>query len=130
MHRAKGLIARRAELDGFAGALTRLRGAYDALQQSYPFTSSPDAVIDAMQTGDRLSYHPELASGEILRFHTALLEAQVSVKALKPVFLDHLSKDSNRISEASPGTAEFNAQKQRRLDTFKRAELLVTEASK
>jgi alpha-glucosidase (family GH31 glycosyl hydrolase) len=130
VRRAKGLIARRAELDGFAGALTRLRGAYDALQQSYPFASSPDAVIDALQTGDRLSYHPELASGEIRRFRTAVLEAQVSVKALKPVFLDHLSKDSNRISEASPGTAEFNAQKQRRLDTFKRAEILLAETGK
>ena len=130
VHRAKGLIARRGELDGFAGALTRLRGAYDALQQSYPFASSPDAVIDALQTGDRLSYHPELASEEILRFHTALLEAQVSVSALKPVFLDRLTKDANRISSARPGTAEFEAQKQRRLDTFKRAELLVAEASK
>jgi alpha-glucosidase len=130
VRRAKGLTARRAELDGFAGALTRLRGAYDVLQQSAPFASAPDAVIDALQTGDRLSYHPELASEEILRFRTAVLEAQVSVSALKPEFLDRLSKDAHRISTTSPGNAEFDVQKQARLDAFKRAELLLAEASK
>jgi alpha-glucosidase len=130
VHRAKGLTARRAELDGVAGALTRLRGAYDALQQSYPFASAPDAVIDALQTGDRLTYHPELAGAEILRFRTAVLEAQVAVTALRPVFLDRLSEGANRFSAASPGSAEFEAKKQRRLDAFRRAELLLAEASK
>ena len=59
VHRAAGLTARRAELDGFAGSMTRLRAAYDALQKTSPITVPPDPLIDAMQTGDRLSYHPE-----------------------------------------------------------------------
>jgi alpha-glucosidase len=130
VRRAKGLTARRAELDGFAGAMTRLRGAYDALQQSYPFASAPDPVIDAMQTGDRLGYNPEFATVEVTHFHSVLIQAQVSVKALEPVFLDRLSKAANRISSASPGSAEFEAQKQRRIDSFRRAQLLVEEAGK
>jgi alpha-glucosidase len=130
VRRAKGLTARRAELDGFAGAMTRLRGAYDALQQSYPFASAPDPVIDAMQTGDRLGYNPEFATVEVTHFHSVLIQAQVSVKALEPVFLDRLSKAANRISSASPGSAEFEAQKQRCIDSFRRAQLLVEEAGK
>jgi hypothetical protein len=86
VRRAKGLTARRAELDGFAGAMTRLRGAYDALQQSYPFASAPDPVIDAMQTGDRLGYNPEFATVEVTHFHSVLIQAQVSVKALERSF--------------------------------------------
>jgi alpha-glucosidase len=130
VRRAKGLTARRAELDGFAGAMTRLRGAYDALQQSYPLASAPDPVIDAMQTGDRLGYNPEFATEEITHFHSVLIQAQVSVKALEPVFLDRLNKGANRISAANPGSAEFEAHKQRRIDKFKRAQLLVAEATK
>ncbi len=130
IRRAAGLAARRNELDGFTGAMTRLRGAYDALQQSGPFASAPDPVIDAMQTGDRLDYHPELASEEITHFHSVLYQAQTSVSALEPAFLERLNANASRISAANPGSKEFEAQKQRRMDTFKRAELLVSEAGK
>ena len=130
VRRAAGLTARRNELDGFAGAMTRLRGAYDALQQSPPFASAPDPLIDAMQTGDRLGYHPENAVAEIAHFHAVLPEAQSSVDALEKGFLANLDKSASRISAASPGSSEFEAQKQRRIDTFNRAERLVTEAGK
>jgi len=36
-----------SELDGFAGALSRLRGAYDEMQQTWPATTAPYALIDA-----------------------------------------------------------------------------------
>ena len=36
LRRASGMTARRGELDGFAGALTRLRGAYDAMDETWP----------------------------------------------------------------------------------------------
>ncbi len=130
VRRADGLIASRAELDGFAGAMTRLRGAYDALQQSSPFAFAPQALIVAMQTGDRLGYHPEDATKEIAHFHAMLSEAQASVSMLEKDFFDDLDKNASRISAANPGSIEFEAQKQRRIDTFKRAELLVSEAGK
>ena len=72
VQRAAGLTAKRGELDGFAGAMTRLRGAYDAMQITWPVSSPPDVLTEAMQTGDRLSYHPELAQKEIAHFHEIL----------------------------------------------------------
>jgi alpha-glucosidase len=130
VRRAGGLTKRRAELDGFAGAMTRLRGAYDALQQCSPFASSPDALIDAMQIGDRLSYYPELTVAEIILFRSALLKAQTSVTALEPVFLNRLAASEKQASTPAAGSPEFEAAKQRRLDNFKRAKLLVAEATK
>ena len=128
--RADGLTARRGELDGFAGEMTRLRGAYDALQQTWPVSAPPDALIDAMQTGDRLGYHPELAAEEITHFHSALFEAQVSVEALDATFTERLNDASRRVSASSMTPAEIEAQKQRRLECLSRAERLVMEAGK
>ena len=82
-----------------------------------------------MQTGDRLSYHPELAKEEITHFHNVLIQAQTSLGTLKPVFLDRLN-NPRRGSGSNASSAEQEAQKQRRLDTFKRAEQLVAEAEK
>ena len=62
------LMAQRNELDGFAGAMTRLRDAYHDLQKTSPVSGPPDALIDAMQTGDRISYHPQRAAEEIAHF--------------------------------------------------------------
>jgi alpha-glucosidase (family GH31 glycosyl hydrolase) len=77
--RATSLLSRRAALDGFAGSMTRLREAYDLLNQTSPVGWSPDILIDAMQTGDRLSYHPETASREIAHFQQILPQAVASV---------------------------------------------------
>ena len=79
VRRAAGLSARRDELDGFAGTMTRLRGAYDAIQKVGLF-SPPDPLIDAMQTGDRLSYHPEIAAAEIARIKELLPKAIAAVE--------------------------------------------------
>lgn len=68
VRRAEGSLAARAQLDGFAGAMDRLRGAYDTMNALWPFTRSPDPLIDAWQTGDRLSYRPETARAELTRF--------------------------------------------------------------
>jgi len=69
VRRADGLTARRSELDGFAGAMTRLRGAYDSMRGTSPVSDAPDVLVDAMQSGDRMSYHPEGAQEEIAHFH-------------------------------------------------------------
>jgi alpha-glucosidase len=130
VRRAAGLTARRGELDGFAGAMTRLRGVYDSLQQTWPVAAAPDLLIDAMQTGDRLSYHPELATEEITHFHSVLFQAKASVQALGATFAQHLNDITKRISANSMSPAELEAQKQRRLDALSRAEKLVTEVDK
>lgn len=76
-------IERRAELDGFAGSMTRLREAYDVLNQTSPLGWSPDVLVDAMQTGDRLSYHPETISKELAHFHTILPQAIAIVNKMR-----------------------------------------------
>jgi alpha-glucosidase (family GH31 glycosyl hydrolase) len=55
----------RAGLAGFAGKMTRLREAYDILNALWPRGWSPDPLIDAMQAGDRMGYHPETAGAEV-----------------------------------------------------------------
>jgi alpha-glucosidase (family GH31 glycosyl hydrolase) len=59
------LTHNRAMLDGLAGKLARLREAYDILNAAWPAAGSPDLLIDAMQTGDRIGYHPETAFAEV-----------------------------------------------------------------
>jgi alpha-glucosidase (family GH31 glycosyl hydrolase) len=130
VRRAAGLTARRGEIDGFAGAMTRLRGAYDALQQSSPVSAPPDVLIDAMQTGDRLGYHPERAVEEIAHFHEVLPKAQATVLGMRPDFIKSMNDASHRISETNFTPAEIEVQKQIRLDDLARAERMVTEAAK
>ena len=77
VRRDPDLISRNAELDGFAGITTRLHQTYDVLNQNWPLGWSPDALIEALQTGDRLSYHPEEAGRELSRFHQQLLPRAV-----------------------------------------------------
>ncbi len=126
--RANGLTARRGELDGFAGTMTRLRGAYDAMQQTWPVSAAPDALADAMQTGDRLSYHPELVQEEILHYHIAVLEAQAAVSAINKTFADSLAGNIKHISAANFTPQEIQLQQQRRVDAFQRAQRLVSLA--
>jgi alpha-glucosidase (family GH31 glycosyl hydrolase) len=54
-----------ALLEGFPGKMTRLREAYDILNATWPEGWTPDPLVDAMQTGDRIGYHPETAFDEL-----------------------------------------------------------------
>lgn len=83
VRRASGLVKRRGELDGFAGSMTRLRGAYDAVQQMWSAAVPPDVLIDAMQSGNRMSYHPERAEAEVAHFHELLPKLQPALDALR-----------------------------------------------
>jgi alpha-glucosidase len=130
VRRAAGLTARRGELDGFAGAMTRLRGAYDALQQSSPVAVPPDELIDAMQTGDRLGYHPERATEEIEHFHETLPKAQAAVEAVSATFAQKLDDYAKRNANNPLRPADMEAAKQIRLDNLHRAERLVGETEK
>ena len=69
IHRAPGSLGSRGLLDGFAGRSQRLREAYDTLAADYPGTIAvPDALTLAMQTGNRIGYHPETAPAELAAF--------------------------------------------------------------
>jgi len=68
------------DLEGFAGVMTRLREAYDAMNQGRAGWS-PDVLIDAMQTGTRLGYDPSGACREIERLTDALPAIVSAVEA-------------------------------------------------
>jgi alpha-glucosidase (family GH31 glycosyl hydrolase) len=83
VRRGKGSLASRAQLDGFAGATNRLHQAYDTLNLLQDLSTwAPSQLIEAWQTGDRISYHPETARAEIERFPKRYAEAIASVQAL------------------------------------------------
>lgn len=83
VQRAHGSLALRTQLDGFAGAVNRLHGAYDTLNALEDLrTHAPDAVIDAWQAGDRMSYHPENAKAEIASFPKKYAAAMGEVKKM------------------------------------------------
>ncbi len=134
VRRADGLTARRGELDGFAGAMTRLRATYDALNVMSRMTAPPDPLVDAMQSGDRLGYHPEKAVEEVAHFHAVLPQAQSAVTGLDNQLRQRIeeavkwAQDEHR----SMGGEAFNTdvQRQRWLDSLTRAEKLVAEAGK
>jgi len=130
VRRADGLTARRGELDGFAGAMTRLRAAYDALQQTWPASAPPDLLIDAMQTGDRLGYHPERAVDEIAHFHQVLPKAQAAVAADGEDFKQRVDEYAKRMADNPQRPADMEEQKQSRLDSMSRAEAMVEAAGK
>jgi alpha-glucosidase len=130
VRRAPGLTARRSELDGFAGAMTRLRAAYDALQQTWPASAPPDPLIDAMQTGDRLGYHPERAVQQIAHFHAVLPQAQAAVAADASGFMQRVNEYALQMEKNPLRPADMNAAKQSREDAMSRAEQMVQQAGK
>ncbi len=126
VHRDARLMARRSELDGFAGAMTRLRAAYDAMQQTWPVSAPPDPLIDVMQTGDRLGYHPERAGEEIAHFHTELPKAQAAVAGLAPTFARNLSQ-ATHIGGSEKVHIDLQKQEQQSQDNFAKAQALMKE---
>jgi len=133
VQRAAGLEARRSELDGFAGAMVLLRDAYDALQNTSPIAAPPDELIDAMQTGDRLGYHPERVQQEIAHFRELLPKARTAVDAINTTFGERADDAIKRYSPQAwlpGGIGDLQAEKQHRMDRMARAVTLVHEAGK
>jgi alpha-glucosidase (family GH31 glycosyl hydrolase) len=132
VRRAPGLTAKRGELDGFAGAMTRLRGAYDNTRALSPVSDAPDVLIEAMQTGDRLSYHPERAVAEIAHLHKIVPEAQAAVAAIDSTFAAQLAvwaaHEKAQPSELIP--VDYEAESNRRLAAIKKAQAQVNDAGK
>jgi alpha-glucosidase len=97
VHQATTIVARRAPgslssrnlLDGFAGRMRRLRQAYDTLSADYPTTSAvPGDITTAMQTGNRIGYHPATARFEIAalagRYAAAVSATETAQNDIKP----------------------------------------------
>jgi alpha-glucosidase len=105
--------------------MTRLRGAYDALQQTWPVAVPPDPLIDAMQTGDRLGYHPERAVEEIAHFHEQLPTAQAAVATVGSAFSGRLDDYAKRMASDPLRPADMDAAKQSRSAAMARATLLL-----
>ena len=118
--------------DGFAGAMVRLRAAYDALNTMSRMTAPPDPLVDAMQSGDRLGYHPEKATEELAHFHSVLPQAQSSVTGADNQLRQRIEEvvkwtvDEHKNMGGEPLNPD--AQRQRWLDALARAEKLVSEA--
>jgi alpha-glucosidase len=132
VRRAAGLTARRGELDGFAGTMARVRGAYDNLRATSPVSDAPDVVIDAMQTGDRLSYHPERAVAEVEHLHKILPQAQAAVAAIDAGFAAQLDAyiANDKAHPWLPIPVDYEAEANRRSAAMKKAVALVNDAGK
>ena len=133
VRRAEGLTARRDQLDGFAGAMTRLRGAYDALNYTNPVSEPPDILVEAMQTGDRLGYHPERAVEEIAHFHEILPKAQAGVAEINaglPGRIDLYITRMKNSRNKPPTPIDYQAEAKRRTDAAAKAQMLADAAGK
>ena len=126
--RSAGLTARRSELDGFAGTMSRLRGAYDAMNQTQPVANPPDALVDAMQTGDRIGYHPERIQQELAHLRMVLPDAQAAVESINSTFPAHLEENIRRYFPQRwvAGSLDLDALKKSRTDAMARARALMT----
>jgi alpha-glucosidase len=132
VRRAAGLTARRGELDGFAGAMTRLRGAYDATTKLTPVADPPDLLVEAMQTGDRLSYYPERAVEEMAHLRAVLPQAQAAVAAIGagfPARIEAFMKWAKG-QTVVPAGIDYEAEGRRRQAAIANAQLLVDAAGK
>jgi alpha-glucosidase len=130
VRRVAGLTARRSELDGFAGRMTLLRGAYDAMQETGPVAGPSTALVDAMQSGDRLSYYPDRIETELAHLQQVFQQAHADVAALDKEFEQRLSDTSRRIGGATQAPADVESEKQKRRDALHRAEAMLNEAAK
>src|SRR5205085_12577080 len=97
---APELGARPNEAEGFAWAMTWLRDSYDTVNQGGPLGWSHDELTAAMQSGDRLSYHPESASKEIAQYREVLPQAQGQVQGLTKGFSqEQMEKIATRVGQ-------------------------------
>jgi Glycosyl hydrolases family 31/Domain of unknown function (DUF5110) len=130
VHRGPGLTERRSELDNFAGKMARLRGAYDAMNQTLPVAVPPDPLIDAMQTGDRLGYHPERIGAEIAHLREVLPQAQAAVATTSQGFTKRMEEYASRIPSSMLPLGDLEAQKSQRIDAMARAQKLMSDVEK
>lgn len=69
--------------NGVPGKLARLRRAMPLLNSLWPQEWSPDRLIEAAQTGKRISIHPATAVVELQRLNESMPEVIQQIRALK-----------------------------------------------
>ena len=75
------------------GTIERLREAYDALRRTWPVSEVPDELVDAMQTGDRLTYDPAVAQDQLASFKARVGKAADKVRELHPIWTPEEARD-------------------------------------
>ncbi|HZU23022.1 MAG TPA: TIM-barrel domain-containing protein, partial [Terriglobales bacterium] len=70
-------------LDGVPGRLLRLKAAMDVLNTTWPQEWSPDELVAAYQTGNRITLHPEAAATELKKLHDATPAIVERIHAMK-----------------------------------------------
>ena len=95
---------------------------------AYSLLPPPDSLIDTMQSGDRLGYHPEKASEELARFHEVLPHAQAAIETIGQGFAQKLDEAAKHMGNNHP--PDMDAQKQHVLDAMTKAQKLASEAGK
>jgi alpha-glucosidase len=102
------------------------------MHKTEPVSDPPETLVDAMQSGDRLGYHPENAAAEIAHFHQMLPKAQAELAAIGADFAAHVDEYIKRYAPERwlPGNPNLKALGQSRIDAMARAQKLMMEASK
>jgi alpha-glucosidase len=110
IRREGSLIARRGELDGFAGLMQRAEDAGYSLSHAGLKNTVPDSLTDLMQTGDRLTYQPETASRELGQLPSVYNQALSDIKALNEEWFAQTAKRLATNVPVDPGhQAAFDA---------------------
>jgi alpha-glucosidase (family GH31 glycosyl hydrolase) len=94
------MASNRSLLDGFAGKLARLRETYDLLNANWPVAWSPDGLVSAMQTGDRIGYFPKTALDQVSELQKQLSALPQLIEAMhatesSPAFAKTTSESSS-----------------------------------
>ncbi len=129
VERSAELVARRSDLNGFAGRMERLRLVREILQGNFPLDGPTHALIRVAQTGDRLTYYPDTASAELSRF-SSLLQAETDSANAEA---NGLSPEKIKKYQAQFGERWQTPELQQRVaqtnDHLRRAAALLSDAS-
>ena len=69
-------------LDAAAGKLARLRRAMQMVNAAWPKDWSPDSLVKAAQTGERLRLHPETAVAELETLQQSIPQVVQDINAM------------------------------------------------
>lgn len=79
-------------LDGFYGKVSRLKRVVPLCNSLWPKEWSPEILLEAVQTGNRISLNPRAAFDELRRFKRILPDVIRQIEALKEVNEEVISK--------------------------------------
>jgi hypothetical protein len=88
------LAERAALLDGFTGRMVALRRAYAQINDVWPI----DDLVAAMQTGTRMTYHPDHARAEVEHLPLLIAHAEKTLEAV----VAKRESDAHRTGNAVP----------------------------